>query len=140
MAVASWWVLASISMALAGAVMSAEGLEAKDFVLRVVPKFNRVNAAAAALLLGTGIVNVFAAGGRRNFVFSADFTRILEMKVVLYIAMVAALVLLFGIERRLSTASYAKMKNRTGRMVALSTLVALAGAGAMILGVWLAGE
>jgi hypothetical protein len=139
-AVAAWWVLASTIMALAAALMSSEGEEAQDFVLRVVPKLNRVNAAAAGLLLGTGIVNVFSAGERRNFVFSTDFTRILEIKVVLYLAMVAALVLLFGIERRLWRASHAEVKNGTGRLVTLSALIALAGAGAMILGVWLVGE
>jgi hypothetical protein len=139
-AVASWWILSSIIMALAGALMGPESVEAKDFMMRVVPKFNRVNAFAAAILLGTGIANIFNAAGRRNFVFSADFTWILEMKVALYITMVAALVLLFGIERNFRMAPYDEVKNRTGRLVMLSGLIAMAGAGAMLLGVWLVGE
>jgi hypothetical protein len=139
-AVASWWILSSLMMAMAGALIGAQSVEAKDFMLRVVPKFNRLNALAAAILLGTGVVNVFNAAQRRNFVFSADFIRILEMKIALYITMVAALVLLFGIERRFRVASYAESTNRTGRLVALSASIALAGGGAMLLGVWLVGE
>ncbi|GEM_PF-6656779 len=120
--------------------MGAEGVEGKDFMLRVVPKFNRVNAFAAALLLGTGIVNIFNAAQRRHFVLSRDFTRILEMKIVLYIMMAAALVSLFAIEHNPRTPPQGEVSNRIRRLVALSALIALAGAGAMLLGVWLVGE
>jgi uncharacterized membrane protein len=140
-AAGSWWVLASVTMAVAGAVVSAESGEGREFVVRVVPKFNRANAAAAALLLATGVVNVFGAGARRHFAFPAAFTDVLAVKVGLYVLMVAALMALFGVERNPRRANPgAAVPIRTGRLVALSALIALAGALAMILGVWLAGD
>ncbi len=138
---ASWWVVACVTMAVAGAVVNADSVEGKEFVLRVVPRFNRANVLAAALLLITGVINLFAAGARRRFDFSPMFTRILAVKLGLYALMVAALIASLRAER--------KWRDRNpggavligaGRPAALSAFIALAGAAAMMLGVWLAGE
>lgn len=138
-AAASWWVLAAIIIALAAAVAGGESAEGDEFISRVVPGFNRANAAAAAVLLLTGAVNVYSAARRRNFALSADFTRMLELKLLLYIGMVAALALQFRMERATRFGS-GRRASDAGRLAALSALVAMAGAGAMLLGVWLAGE
>jgi hypothetical protein len=138
-AAAAWWVLASIIMALAGAVVGGEGVEGKEFLSRVVPAVNRANAFAGALLLVTGAGNVYSAARRRSFAFSTDFTRMLELKLLLYIGMVAALALLFRLERPMLSSSSERRASDMGRLAALSALIAMAGAGAMILGVWLAG-
>lgn len=125
-------------MAVAAAVTSAESGEATELVLRVVPKFNRANAAAAAIVVATGLVNIFGAGERRHFAFPPAFTEVLAVKVGLYVLMVAALMASLGVERKLRDANPGAPAG-AGRLVALSALGAVAGALAMMLGVWLAG-
>ena len=140
-AVASWWVLACVTMAMAGAAVNADSVEGKELVLRVVPRFNRANAAAAALLLVTGVINLFAAAARRRFDFSTMFTSILAVKLGLYALMVAALMASLRAERKWRDGSPGGTALiGAGRLVALSAFVALCGAAAMMLGVWLAGE
>jgi hypothetical protein len=139
---ASWWILTSITLALVGGVISVESVEGKELLSRVVPGLNRANAVAAIILLATGLVNIFSAGERRNFGFTPAFDWILGAKVVLYGLMVAALTASFGVERGLRDAERgaAPMAAGAGRLVALCALIAVAGAAAMMLGVWLAGE
>lgn len=109
--------------------------------MRVVPRLNRANAVAAALLLITGLINLFAAGARRRFGFSTMFTSILAVKLGLYALMVAALMASFRAERQWSDRKQGEgALIGTGRLVALSACVALCGAAALMLGVWLAGE
>jgi hypothetical protein len=140
-AVASWWVLTCVTMAMAGAVMNAESMEGKEFVLRVVPRLNRANVGAAALLLVTGVINLFAAGARRRFDFSTMFARILAVKLGLYSLMVMALVASLRTERKWRDGNPdGAALIGAGRLVALSASIALYGAAAMMLGVWLAGE
>ncbi len=140
-AVASWWVIASIVVALAGAVMSGQSAEGREFAVRVVPKFNRANMAAAAILLVTGLVNLLGAGARRDFHFSTDFSRVLAIKIGLYVLMIAALTASLRVARGLRAENPGEpLPPAMGRLVALSGFIALAGAGAMILGVWLVGD
>jgi carbon starvation protein CstA len=138
---AAWWILTSITIAIAGAVVNAETVEGKDFGLRVVPKVNRANAAAAAILLATGLVNVVSAGERWRFNFPAAFNRILTLKLGLYVAMLAALIASWQAWRE-RTNEFQGIPATSGpaRLVVCSAVTAVAGAGAMMLGVWLAGE
>jgi hypothetical protein len=120
---------------------SAEG---REFVVRVVPKFNRANSAAAAVLLITGVVNIYGAGEDRRFHFPSAFVGVLAIKIVLYVMMFAALRAAVSVERQLlaqagGRASTGKTAG-TGRLAALAALTALMGAAAMLLGVWLVGE
>jgi uncharacterized membrane protein len=137
----SWWILTSVTIAVAGAVVSPQSVEGKEFGLRVVPKVNRANAVAAVILLATGIVNIVNAGEGRRFDFSSAFTRTLAVKVGLYVVMLAALVASMRAERELRVQGQdASIAAGAARLVGCSAVTALAGAGAMMLGVWLAGE
>jgi hypothetical protein len=140
-AAGSWWILTSVTIAVAGAVVSPQSAEGREFGLRVVPKLNRVNAGAAAILLTTGIVNIIGAARDRRFNFSPAFTRTLAVKAGLYVVMLAALIASMRAERELRREDQSA-SNAAGamRLVACSAVTALAGAGAMMLGVWLAGE
>ena len=140
-AVAAWWVLACVTMAMAGAVVSADSVEGKEFMLRVVPRLNRANAAAAGLLLVTGAINLFAAGARRRFYFSPMFIRLMMVKLGLYALMVMALMASLRAGRKWREGNPGgTVLIGAGRLVALSGFIALCGATAMMLGVWLAGE
>jgi putative copper export protein len=136
---ASWWVLACTTMALVGAVLSTESAEGREFVVRVVPKFNRANVAAAAALLLTGMVNIYDIGKRRGFEFSRPFVHVLAIKVVLFAMMLAALRASLTQERGLIE-NPGPGGPGLGRLAGLSGAVALMGAAAMLLGVWLAGS
>lgn len=136
---ASWWVLASATMALVGAVLSAQTAEGRAFAVRVVPKFNRVNAAAAATLLLTGMVNIYEVGRRRNFEFSRSFVHVLAAKIALFALMLLALKASLSVEHRLVRPDPDPQAPGLGRLALLSGAVALMGATAMLLGLWLAG-
>ena len=140
---ASWWVLACLTMALVGAVLDTDSAEGREFVLRVVPKFNRTNTVAAAVLLLTGLVNLFEVGRPRGFAFPPAFTRVLAAKVALYVMMFAALRASLSAGRDLRERSEkrgpATATVGIGRLAGLSAIAAIMGAGGMLLGVWLAG-
>ncbi len=137
----SWWVLASVTMAVAGGVLNADSTEGREFVRRVVPALNLTNALAAALLLATGLVNLYAAGARGRFDFPSAFTRVLAVKLGLYALMVAALIASLRVGRSIGRENPGESP-RTGtvRLAALCAVTATAGAAAMLLGVWLVGE
>jgi hypothetical protein len=141
---AAWWVLACTIMALAGAVLGMDTVEGREFVVRVVPGFNRANTVAAAVLLMTGMINIYAAGMARRFHFPPPFVRVLAIKIVLYVMMLTALRASAGAARRLLAQAGGQASPGatagTGRLAALSALTALMGAAAMLLGVWLVGE
>ncbi len=136
-AAASWWILTSITVEIAGAAVSAESVEGREFLARVAPKIIRANAAAAVLLLATGVVNLYGAGMRRRFAFPAPFSGILAAKAALYVLRAAGL---RASSRAQREAAGGAAKPAAGKLVAWSVLTAAAGAGAMMLGVWLAGE
>jgi len=138
---ASWWVLGCVTLAVAGAVVNADSVEGREFVARVVPKFNRANAFSAVALLATGVVNLVAAGQRRQFEFSTTFAALMASKFGLYLLMIGALAMSLRAERFLRRESLPGLKSGGARlMVACSAVAAVAGAAAMMLGVWLAGE
>ncbi len=137
----SWWVLASVTMAVAGGVVNADSTEGREFVERVVPGLNLSNALAAALMVASGVVNLYGAGVRRRFDFPAAFTRVLAVKLGLYALMVAALLASWRIGRGMREDNRnGSLRSATARLAVLSAFIALAGAAAMLLGVWLAGE
>ncbi len=137
----AWWVLASVTMAVAGGVLNADSTEGREFVRRVVPGLNLTNAVAAALLLATGLVNLYAAGARRRFDFPSAFTRVLAVKLGLYALMVGALIASVHIGRSIRREDPGgSPRTGTARLAALCAVTATAGAAAMLLGVWLAGE
>ncbi len=137
---ASWWILACVTMAVAGAVVGAESAEGQEFIARVVPKLNQANAVAAAALVVTGVMNLVAVGKPRGFSFPASFVRVLSVKVALYVTMAAALWASVAIGRKPAAGSVFKGPRGTGKLAALSAITALLGAAAMLLGVWLAGD
>ena len=141
---AAWWVLACVIMALAGAVLGMDTVEGREFVMRVVPRFNQANTVAAAVVLMTGIVNIYGAGEARRFRFSPAFVRVLAIKIVLYGMMFAALRAAVSLERRLVAHTGDQGVHEpaagSGRLAALAAAIALMGAAAMLLGVWLVGE
>lgn len=137
---ASWWILASTMMAVAGAVVGAESLEGREFMARVVPKLNRANALAAAILLLTGVINLTAVGSHREFSYPPAFMRVLLVKLMLYLLMVAALWASFGLGRQAAIRAGTQSSSSTYKLAALAAAIALMGATAMLLGVWLAGD
>jgi hypothetical protein len=141
---ASWWILTSFTIAVASAVLSADSVEGREFIVRVVPKLNWANSAAALTVLATGLVNLYGAGRNRGFDFPASFVRVLAVKIVLYAAMFAMLRASISAARKLVAQAGnqpgAGERVASGRLAAFSAITALAGAAAMLLGVWLAGE
>src|SRR5579883_2873469 len=137
-AAASWWILASVTIAVGAAAVGSEGVEGREFMTRVVPRLNGANAAAAAIVLPTGVINIYAAGARRRFHFSPAFTWILAAKAGLYVVMAAALMASFKAARAAAT-NDSPQSRRAGKLAALAAAAAIAGTGAMMLGVWLAG-
>jgi hypothetical protein len=134
-------VLTCVTMALAGAMVNADSAEGRAFAVRVVPGLNRANAVVAALLLATGMVNLFAAGARRHFNFPPAFSRVLAVKLGLYSLMTAALMASLRTERGLRQANPGEsLRAGAARVIMLCAITAFAGAAAMLLGVWLAGE
>ena len=130
-----------MTMAVAGGVVNADSTEGREFVERVVPGLNLSNALAAALMVASGVVNLYGAGVRRRFDFPAAFTRVLAVKLGLYALMVAALLASWRIGRGMREDNRnGSLRSATARLAVLSAFIALAGAAAMLLGVWLAGE
>ncbi len=137
----SWWVLACVTMAVAGGVVNADSTEGREFIERVVPGLNLTNAVAAALLLATGIVNLYVASARRRFALPSAFTQVMAVKLGLYALMVAALIACLRIGRRMREANPdGSPRSGATRLAVLCAVIAMAGAAAMLLGVWLAGE
>jgi|SRR5271170_6943104 len=137
---AAWWILACVTMAVAGAVVGTESVEGREFMVRVVPRLNQANALAAAALLLTGVVNLATVGEHRGFSYPSSFIRVLSIKLALYLVMVAALWACLTIGRKPVVASGIQGSHNTYKLAALSAIIALMGAAAMILGVWLAGD
>ena len=137
---ASWWILAGVTMAVAGTVVGTESTEGREFMLRVVPRLNQANAVAAAALLLTGVVNLAMVGEHRGFSYPSSFMRVLSIKLTLYALMVAALLASLARGRKPAVALGPQNAPSAYKLAALSAITALMGAAAMILGVWLAGD
>jgi hypothetical protein len=138
------WVAACVCFVVAGLVLSAGGDEQRDFALGAAPRIVRFNLAAALLLGLTGVVNLILAGVMRNFRFSSEFGRILGIKVVLFVVMIIALrrTLRAGAslpdDARPPAPSNA-LAHRLVAMVRAQGAIAVMGAVALLLGLWLMG-
>ena len=138
------WVAACVCFVIAGLVLSEGGNEQRDFALGAGPRIVRFSLAAALVLLFTGAVNLFLAGIVRRFRFSPEFGRILGLKIVLFVVMF--LVLRWTLRAGASLPDDAKsaappnaLAHRLGGMVQAQGAIAVMGAVALLLGLWLMG-
>ncbi|HXW84455.1 MAG TPA: hypothetical protein VEJ86_08615 [Candidatus Binataceae bacterium] len=124
------WVAACGCFVIAGLALETGSDEQRSFVERVVPKINLLVAAAAGLLLATGVANFALLGAARGFQFSTQFGIVLGAKVVLFIGMVLAL------SAALRTAA---RPHAMPRLVGYHGAIAAMGGLALLLGLWLMG-
>jgi putative copper export protein len=124
---AALWIGACACFVIAGLALTPGTDDHKNFVARSAPKIDRLAMLSAALLLLTGLVNLAQAAISRRFAFSTAFTTVLAIKILLFIAMLAAM--------------RASMKigamNQT--LKAHAAVVAM-GSIALLLGLWLIGS
>ncbi|HEY6421311.1 MAG TPA: hypothetical protein VIX59_20115 [Candidatus Binataceae bacterium] len=151
------WIGAAACFVIAALALAAGSDEQCDFAARVAPRIVALSVGAAGLLLVTGALNFTLAGIARRFHFSMAFGAILAAKVVLFIAMAAAL----AAASRTSAAVRAALEHPrgaspggaappgdaprdavanaiNGMMKSEGAIVALGGL-ALVLGLWLAG-
>lgn len=138
------WVAACVCFVIAGLVLSAGGDEQRDFALGAAPRIVGFSLAAALLLLFTGAVNLVLAGIVRSFRFSPEFERILGLKVVLFAVMFLALRWTLRAGASLPddaqpAAPSNALAHRLAGMVRAQGAIALMGAVALLLGLWLMG-
>jgi hypothetical protein len=138
------WVAACVCFVIAGLVLSAGGEEQRDFALGAAPRIVGFSLAAALLLLITGAVNLALAGIVRGFRFSRVFGGILGLKVVLFVVMF--LVLRWSFRAAAALPDDAKpaapsnaLAQRMAGMVRAQGAIAVMGAVALLLGLWLMG-
>ena len=138
------WVAACVCFVIAGLVLSAGGDEQRDFALGAAPRIVGFSLAAALLLVLTGAVNLILAGIVRNFRFSSEFGRILGVKVVLFIVMFIALrwtrrTAASLLDNAQPAAPPNALVHRMAGMVRAQGAIAMLGAVALLLGLWLMG-
>ena len=138
------WVAACLCFVIAGLALASGSDEQRNFALRAAPKIVGFNLMAAILLLLSGGLNLVLAGIARNFNFSGDFTRILVIKIALFVAMFLALLYTARSSRALPDdsrpdASFDALDDRVAVMVRMHAAIALMGAIALLLGLWLMG-
>ncbi len=136
------WIGAAACFVIAALALSAGSDEQRDFAARVAPRIVALSAGAAGLLLVTGVLNFTLAGIARGFHFSTVFGAILAAKVVLFVAMTAAL----AAATRTSAAVRATLEeprdtvaNAMNRMMKTQGTIVALGAMALVLGLWLIG-
>ena len=138
------WIGASAALVLAALALGSGADERRDFATRVAPRIGWFCAGAAAIVLVSGAFNFLLAGIARGFKISTAFDAILAAIIALYIAMCAAL----GVAIR--TAAVIRAVLARGRDVAVAGAIrrmmrshgaiAILGALALVLGLWLAGS
>jgi hypothetical protein len=138
------WVAACACFVVAGLVLSAGGDEQRDFALGAAPRIVGFSLAAALVLLFTGAVNLVLAGTARGFRFSREFGSILGVKVVLFVVMFLALRWTLRVAASLpgedrAAAPSEALAHRMAGMVRAQGAIAVMGAVALLLGLWLMG-
>ncbi len=133
------WTGACAAFVLAGsAIRSGSGSdEWREFGTKMAPRLGRLNLAAAAALLATGIVNLAIAAHARDYAFSRAFVTILGAKIGLFVAMALALA---GSWRAARMIVGSDAVSGINRMIRLSTMTVMAGTLALALGLWLMGS
>jgi hypothetical protein len=126
---------------LAASALNRESGEWRDFALKVAPRINRINLVMASAIPLTGLGNLYFAGRAHGFNFTPQFIGVLSAKVVLFLAMAAALTAAWTAEaamRSPGTAGSLEVRG-SGRLVGLYGITAAMGTIALALGLWLSG-
>ena len=121
------WIGACACFVIAGLALRPGSDEHRNFVVRSAPQIDRLAILAAALLFLTGFVNLFEAGISRHFAFSTAFTTVLAIKILLFIAMFAAM-------------RWSMKTGAMNRMVKAHAAIVAMGSIALLLGLWLIGS
>jgi putative copper export protein len=121
------WIGACACFVIAGLALPPGSGEQRNFVVRSAPKIDRLAMLAAAILLLTGLINLVEAAISRQFAFSTAFMTVLAIKILLYIAMLAAM------RSSMKTGALNRMLKAHAAIVAM-------GAVALLLGLWLIGS
>jgi hypothetical protein len=140
------WVIVSLCFVLAASATAED--ERIGFAVRVGRVFNRLNLAAAMILPITGIANLTFVEREHHFRLPAGFVEVLIAKLVLLCAMAVALALAWSTVADVNkadecapAAAALKVASRgVAKLVWLYAAMAAMGAGALMLGVWLAGS
>jgi hypothetical protein len=124
------WLAVSLSFVLAVSA-TADG-ERATFAARVAPKLNRLNLVAIVLLPLTGVANIFYVGRAHHFRYPVAFAEVLGAKLLLLCGMAVALGVAWG-------AATDRIRGAR-RLLWLYGAMAVMGAVALMLGLWLAGS
>lgn len=133
------WVAICVGFLVAAAALTMES-EAINFVQRVAPRLNRIGLGCACLIPLTGFGNVAFVMQARRGTLPAQFIWILAGKIAFFAVMVLAQVA--AVTRLSTTPIFAPGTSafiELHRLARLYGLIVGAGAGALILGLWLAG-
>jgi uncharacterized membrane protein len=137
------WIGACAAFVLAALALGPAPGERRDFIERVAPRIGWFCAATAAVVLATGAVNFILAGLARGFRFSMAFDVILAAKIALFVAMAAALAVALRttavIRAVLARGRDDAAAGAIRRMMKSHGAIAILGALALVLGLWLAG-
>jgi len=138
------WVGACACFVIAGLALSAGSDEQKNFAANAAPKIDLLGLIAAALLLGTGMINLITAGTVRRFVFSTAFMTVLAIKIALFIIMIAVMTwsMRVGavIRAVVARGRVDAVPGAMSRMVKAHVAIVAMGGIALILGTWLMGS
>ena len=138
------WVAASLCFVIAGLALASGSDEQRNFALGAAPKIVLFNLMAAILLLISGAVNLLFAGMARDFHFSSEFIRIIGIKLALFVVMFVALRSTMRAAARLRddadpSAPLNAVPDRLTALVRTNAAIAVMGATALLLGLWLMG-
>ncbi len=138
------WVGACACFVIAGLALSAGSDEQKNFASNAAPKIDLLGLIAAAVLLGTGMINLITAGTVRRFAFSTAFTTVLAIKVALFIIMIVVMTwsMRVGavIRAVVARGRVDAVPGAMSRMVKAHVAIVAMGGIALILGTWLMGS
>jgi putative copper export protein len=135
------WVGTCASFVLAASALNRESGEWRDFALKVAPRINRINLLAACAIPLTGLGNLYFAGRARGFKFPPQFVGVLSAKIVLFLAMAAALAAAWSTEASMDPVELEiNIDARASRrLVRLYGITVAMGTIALALGLWLSG-
>jgi hypothetical protein len=135
------WVAACASFVLAASALNRESGEWRDFALKVTPRLNRINLVAACAIPLTGLGNLYFAGRVRGFKFPPQFIVVLGAKIVLFLAMAAALAAAWSAEASMHPEEAEGIIDvrASRRLIQVYGITVAMGTVALALGLWLSG-
>ncbi len=138
------WVAAALCFVAAGMALAAGSDDQRNFAMRAAPAIAAFGAAAAVVVLAAGVVNFFLAGAARGFRFSSEFGLILSIKSALFVGMSIALGWTLRTAVSFRTAAEPCDRDTVAKamagMVRANGAIAVMGAIALLLGLWLMGS